>query len=128
MLHTSPLMNCLRVLAILFISHLAVNKVSAVDLTPTVRQDSASVKKGVYTYKIISSANQTFGYNVFADGKLIIHQLSIPGINGMNGFKSKADAEKVAKLVKKKLESGNALPSVSHDELKELGIVEQETK
>ena len=48
------------------------------------------------TYTIIDALNYTYGYDVLADGRLMIHQKSIPAMAGNEGFKSKADAEKVA--------------------------------
>jgi hypothetical protein len=34
------------------------------------------------TYKIIDAPNRTFGYDVYADGRLLIHQTSIPAMAG----------------------------------------------
>ncbi len=51
------------------------------------------------TYKIISGANNTLFCGVLANGKILIHQPSKPGLTGNEGFKTKADAEKVAKFI-----------------------------
>ena len=48
------------------------------------------------TYKIIDAPNHTYGYDVFADGRLMIHQTSVPALPGNEGFKTKEDASKVA--------------------------------
>src|ERR1700741_3735277 len=58
------------------------------------------------TYKIIDAADKTYGYDIYADGKLMIHQNSIPGLPGNKGFKTKADTEKVAQLVISKIKKG----------------------
>src|SRR5436190_11918288 len=50
------------------------------------------------TYKIIDAPNHTYGYDVLADDRLMIHQKSIPAMSGNEGFKTKADASKVAQL------------------------------
>src|SRR6476659_6054575 len=51
------------------------------------------------TYKIIDAPNHTYGYDVLAGGRLAIHQKSMPAMPGNEGFKTKADASKVAQLV-----------------------------
>lgn len=80
-------------------------------------------KRTKLTYKIIPVANKTYGYDVYADGKLMIHQNSIPAMPGNNGFKTKAAAEKVALLVIQKIKNGEMPPTISIEELKKLKAV-----
>jgi hypothetical protein len=75
------------------------------------------------TYKIISAEKKTYCYDIFADGRLLIHQPSAPGLPGNKGFKSKGDATKVAQLVIEKIKKGEMPPSVTKDELKTLGVL-----
>ena len=75
------------------------------------------------TYKIIPAANNTFCYDVLADGKILIHQPSKPGLPGNEGFKTKAAAEKVANLIITKIKKGEMPPSVTTDELKKLNVL-----
>jgi hypothetical protein len=75
-----------------------------------------------YTYKIVPSMQNTWGYNIFKNKKLLIQQNTIPGIPGFMGFKNKIDAEKVAGLVIEKLKKGEMPPSVNENELKKLNI------
>ena len=75
------------------------------------------------TYKIIPAANTTFCYDVLASGKILIHQPSKPGLPGNEGFKTKADAEKVAKLIITKIKKGEMPPSVTPEELKKLNVL-----
>lgn len=63
-----------------------------------------------------------WGYDIYMKGKKYIHQTTIPSVPGMNGFASKEDAEKVGALVIEKIEKGIMPPSVTPEELKELGI------
>lgn len=84
---------------------------------------SASTKKSKLTYKIIEATDKTFCYDIFADNKIIIHQPSIPGIPGNKGFETKADAEKVAKLVISKMKKGEIPPTVTVDEMKKLNVI-----
>lgn len=66
-----------------------------------------------------------FGYDVFVGSKRMIHQTTIPGEAGINGFVSAAEAERVARLVITKLESGSGFPTVSRNELDSLKITLQ---
>ena len=75
------------------------------------------------SYKIIPAANHTFCYDVLADGKILIHQPSKPGLPGNEGFKTKADAEKVAQLIITKIKKGEMPPSVTTDELKKINVL-----
>ena len=76
------------------------------------------------SYKIIDAPNHTFGYDVYSDGKLLIHQTSIPAMPGNEGFKTKADAEKVARLVMDKIKKGEMPPTISVEEMKKLNVIE----
>jgi len=75
------------------------------------------------TYKIIDAPNHTFGYNVLANGRLMIQQKSIPAMPGNEGFKTKADAEKVAQLVIGKIKKGEMPPTVSIEEMQKLNVI-----
>ena len=75
------------------------------------------------SYKIIPAANHTFCYDVLADGKVLIHQPSKPGLPGNEGFKTKAEAEKVAQLIITKIKNGEMPPSVTTDELKKINVL-----
>lgn len=77
----------------------------------------------VYAYKTIMAHGKTWGYDIYKGSKCIIHQLTIPGIPGNEGFKSQSDAEKVAKLVITKLKNGEMPPSVSKEELVNLKVL-----
>jgi len=77
----------------------------------------------LYQFIVITSINNTWGYDIIKDNKLFIHQTCIPGLPGNEGFKRKSDSEKVAKLVIEKLEKGEMPPSVTLEEMKELNIL-----
>jgi hypothetical protein len=86
--------------------------------------EASSYSNTNLTYKIIDVCNNTFCYDVFAEGRLMIHQTSMPAMNGNDGFKTKADAEKVALLVIDKIKNGEMPPTVSIDELKKLYVIQ----
>ena len=99
-------------------------KVSKTEPKPAVPFPAASQFANTQlTYKIIPAANHTFCYDVLADGKILIHQPSKPGLPGNEGFKTKADAEKVAQLIITKIKNGEMPPSVTTDELKKLNTL-----
>lgn len=71
------------------------------------------------TTTIISSENNTFGYDIYVDSALLIHQPSKPGLAGNEGFSTKEQAQEVADLVVKKIRKNEMPPTVTTDELKE---------
>jgi len=75
------------------------------------------------TYTIIDAPNNTFCYDVYAEGRLMIHQSSAPGLPGNEGFKTQEDAAKVAEMVMYKISKGEMPPTVSIDEMKQLGVI-----
>ena len=50
------------------------------------------------SYTIIDAPGKTYCYDVYADGRLVIHQGSAPGLPGNHGFATKADAENTKNL------------------------------
>jgi len=77
---------------------------------------------GDTTFKIVASANETYGYEIFISKKILIRQLTIPGRGGVEGFKNKTDAKKCAQFVIKKLSQGIMPPTVNAQELSDLKI------
>lgn len=76
-----------------------------------------------FTYQIIDAADNTFGYQIFQNGKILVNQPHIPGITGVTGFKTKEDAMKVAELVIEKIKKNQMPPTVTTGELDSLGAI-----
>ena len=74
-------------------------------------------------YKITDAPKHTYGYDVFGDGRLMIHQTSAPALPGNEGFKTKEDATKIALLVIEKIKKGAMPPTISIDEMKKLNVL-----
>lgn len=74
------------------------------------------------TYHIIVAPGNTYGYEILVKNKTLIRQLSVPGKPGTKGFIKKQDAEKVARLVIRKLSKGVMPPTVDEKELNKLKI------
>lgn len=73
---------------------------------------------------VIRVPDGKYGYTVFVDGQLYIEQTSIPSIAGTAGFATTEDADRVARRVVDKIRRGEMPPSVSMNELQEMGIVD----
>jgi len=80
-------------------------------------------KESTISYKLIPAVNNTWGYDIIVDNHVKIHQPSIPGLPGNEGFKTKAGAEKVARLVISKLKKGEMPPTITVDEMKKLKAI-----
>jgi hypothetical protein len=74
------------------------------------------------SYQLISSQGKTYGYDIYLHGRLLIHQPSVPGLPGNDGFRRKKDAAKVAVLVIEKIRQHVFPPSISRAELDSLHI------
>jgi len=77
----------------------------------------------ILTYQIIDAPDHTYGYDVFGNGALMIHQTSIPDLTGNEGFKTREDASIIALLVIEKIRKGEMPPTISIDEMKNLGVI-----
>lgn len=88
----------------------------------TVPAPAVSATAKSYHYKIFKSADGTYGYDIFAGPKKLIHQATVPGQPGNKGFALESSAAKVATLVMSKLQQNIFPPAVSTAELKQLGV------
>ncbi|ESP62668.1 hypothetical protein SMITH_181 [Smithella sp. ME-1] len=73
--------------------------------------------------KIISSVKKTFGYDILINGKPLVHQPSIPALSGNEGFSTKEKAQKVAEFVVKKIKRNEMPPTVTIDDLNNMGVL-----
>ena len=74
----------------------------------------------IKTFKI----NGGWGYDIFRDGPLYIHQTNIPAVSGNQFFETEEDALKIAELAKMKIiemakKGKNGLPTMTVEEIKE---------
>jgi len=81
------------------------------------------IKNSTITYQLIPGINNTWGYDILVDNKMKIHQPSIPGLPGNDGFKTREDAEKVARLVTAKMKNGEIPPTITVEEMKKLKAI-----
>ena len=111
------------ILAFLFTFHLYAQTDAALSFTSSKSHVKEKQKNVKYNYVIILSVENTWGYDIYIEKQVFIHQPNLPGLPGNMGFKSKTDAKKVAKLVIEKIRKGEMPPSVSVAELKELKVL-----
>jgi len=88
----------------------------------------AKEKKNPYTNaeistKIIPAANKTFGYDIFFQGKTLVHQPNIPGMPGNDGFTTKERTQKVADFVVKKIRNNEMPPTVTIEDLNKMAVL-----
>ncbi len=67
-----------------------------------------------------------FGYDIYRNKVLYIHQPNVPAIAGNQGFSTVTNAQKTAKLVVYKIQKNILPPSVSIQELDSLGVLTAE--
>lgn len=76
--------------------------------------------KPVARLQTVQSENG-WGYKILIDGEPYINQPSIPAISGIKSFQSEADAQKVGRLVLKKIRDGK-MPTITLNEIDSLRI------
>ncbi|MCK9303070.1 MAG: DUF4907 domain-containing protein [Bacteroidales bacterium] len=72
------------------------------------------------TTNIISSEDNTFGYDILINGQILVHQPSIPGLPGNKGFDTEQQAQRVANFVATKVKNNEMPPTVTNEDLNEL--------
>ena len=72
---------------------------------------------------IIPAEGNTFGYDIYVYGSVLVHQPTRPGLPGNAGFATEEDAMKVAELVIKKIRNNEMPPTVTIEELRALGVL-----
>jgi len=104
--------------------------ISCVEKKPQPAQDNPYENKQI-DVKVFSndttadSAIKGFGYNIYMQQTLYVHQPNIPAVSGNRGFKSEADAEKTAMLTVYKIRNNIMPPSLSVKELDSLGVTKE---
>ena len=95
----------------------------AVELNP--RSVSLDKPSNVSNIKAtIYKTDNGWGYDIYVDDQLLIHQPDIPALAGNRGFATESDARKVAELVVGKIKNNVFPPAVTVEELKGVGVVE----
>jgi hypothetical protein len=88
-----------------------------------IKQQENPYAKADITTKIIPSANNTFGYDILLYGKPLVHQPSMPGLPGNEGFTTQERAQTVADFVVKKIRNNEMPPTVTMEDLNTMGVL-----
>jgi hypothetical protein len=91
---------------------------------PVVKQQVTPITNSKISYKITMATDHSFGYDIYRDGRLLVHQPVIPCVAGTKGFRNRSDAQKTALLVIQKIRHGIMPPTVSKNELQAIGVVQ----
>ena len=118
----------LSIAIILFIS--CTNRDSAKEDNTVIQQSVAikdvsadtNVKLKVKTYQNDNTI-KGWGYDVYADGVLYIHQPHIPAVPGNKGFQSAQQAETAGNFAVYKIRNNIMPPTISVKELDSLGVL-----
>lgn len=78
-------------------------------------------RQSQYQIQVFATASG-WGYNILNNGKLYIHQPTVPGQSGTAGFTSQEQARRVGERMASKLQQTKALPTLTNDELRQLGV------
>jgi len=98
------------------VSHHKVSETKSVTIKPV-------EKKSKYRTVSLFEPQTGWGYDIFDGDKLLIHQPNIPVVQGLRGFRTEEDALKVADAVVVKLEQGMMPPTLSLEEMQDLGVL-----
>lgn len=80
-------------------------------------------KVDIYTSDSDTNSNDAWGYDILLNGKLYVHQLCIPAVDGNKCFNSETDARRTADIVAEKIRNNIFPPTVSKEELEYLGVI-----
>jgi hypothetical protein len=87
------------------------------------RSHNSAHRNAELRMKIIAAPNNTYGYDILKNGRILIHQPQIPALPGNEGFKTEEKAEKVAEFVIHKIRQNIFPPSITIQELDSLGVL-----
>jgi hypothetical protein len=94
---------------------------TAHDVPDSITMDQAG-KDAKMEIKAIST-ELGWGYDIYMNGSLYVHQPHIPAVSGNKGFNSEKDAKRTAELVVYKIKNNILPPSVTVKELDSLGVL-----
>jgi hypothetical protein len=87
------------------------------------KKTAAHKSSPVLKVRIIAAESGTWGYDIYSDNRLYIHQPSVPGLAGNKGFRTKGQAQKAAAIVCQKIRKGIMPPTVSIEELRKAHLI-----
>lgn len=104
-------------------------ELSAISETSVNTPESPTFNSGnleVKTYEVkdtTSGKSQGWGYDLYVDGHLTIHQPILPGVAGNKSFSSEDKAKKTGTFAINKMKQTGGLPTITIKELDSLGVI-----
>ncbi len=96
------------------------------EVTASANETAAAQPQQLKTVTIKTFTNDTglhgFGYDIFVDSALVVHQPNIPAVAGNRGFVTEEEAIKIGTYVGNKIKNNIMPPSVTTEELDSLGV------
>lgn len=89
----------------------------------TPKKASTNEQISTFRFETIFDPQLRWGYDIYQQDVLKIHQPHIPVIQGLKGFENANDAALVAKKVLEKLDAGMMPPTLTEQELIQLGVI-----
>ncbi len=83
--------------------------------------DSSSSHFSMQTFKNADGLG-SYGFDIYQEGKMMIHQNSIPAIQGNKGFSTEEEAKVVGALMLYRISNGIMPPSITISDLDSLGV------
>ncbi len=80
------------------------------------------VTSNSFSHKVIQGENG-WGYEIYKDDVMMIRQLHIPSVPGINGFETEEKATITANYILNEVEKGNFPPTVNKDILDSLQVL-----
>ena len=96
---------------------------TSISADEAVKQQENTYANAEITIKILPSVNKTFGYDILLHGRPLVHQPTIPGLPGNEGFTTKERAQTVAEFVVKKIRNNEMPPTVTIEDLNSMGVL-----
>lgn len=84
--------------------------------------DTSRYQNALITASLFPARQRTWGYDIYVNQILLVHQPTIPCYSGQTGFSTRRDARAVAALVITKIRNGQVPPTVTKTELLAMGI------
>ena len=85
-----------------------------------IKGDTATEKRvEIATFQVRNG----WGYDIYVNGKIFIHQPMIPALQGIKEFETEVKARKVAEFVADKIRRNILPPTISLHELDSLGVL-----
>lgn len=90
--------------------------------TPSQLPEITSDKIDVKTFEV--KETQGWGYDIYVDSKIMIHQPIIPSIQGNRSFKTEKQALTAGLFAAEKLKRTGTLPTITPKELDSIGVIQ----